>query len=156
MKIYIKGFAEKQNAIETALSNERTNKLIIHMLCIILAPHSSCVSHWIDEIHGFISDVDKLKTTKRYPSSKQIYKWSYGKKQDLVTDENWLIRKIRDVTKKEHITTDLTTLEIMGLLDDACIQYFTWLSLELSKYGTVANDDVHAEIQNILQQLCIL
>lgn len=57
MKIYIKGFAEKQNAIETALSNERTNKLIIHMLCIILAPHSSCVSHWIDEIHGFISNV---------------------------------------------------------------------------------------------------
>ena len=48
-------------------------------------PNHSALNHWKQEIYSFIHNVDKLKGNKRFPTSKQIYDWTYGKKEDVWT-----------------------------------------------------------------------
>ena len=79
MKIYIRGFAEMQREIERKLASH-TDEIIEHIIKLVLMPGSSARNHWQGEIAGQLKSIDKLKNTKKFPSAKQIYKWTYGKK----------------------------------------------------------------------------
>lgn len=149
MKIYINAMAEFQKEIERKLSG-RTDQIITHMLYICLAPDSSTVSHWIDEIHAFIPSIESLKGKNKFPKKKRIYDWTYGKKQDLVQRSGWLGVKIEDALDKENLETDLTVYQVMDSLDNMCIAYFSWLSEELSTVGAVSRRSVQKKIRELM------
>lgn len=79
MKIYIWGFAEAQKEVERRLS-AHTDEIIEHIIKLVLMPDNSARNHWEGEIAGQLKSIDRLKNSKKFPSAKQIYKWTYGKK----------------------------------------------------------------------------
>lgn len=152
MKIYISAFAEKQKEIERMLS-DKTEMVITHILYIIMAPQSETVNHWCQEIFSFISKVDLLKGKNRYPSAKNIYSWTYGKKQDTITHDVARVKiKIRNAISKEHFKGEYDANTIADKLDNACEKYFSWLADQLSRYGEVASDDVEEVLKKLVNE----
>lgn len=152
MKIYIRSMAFSQTHIAQNLY-AKMNITIEHLLYIVLDPNSPTVHHWCSEICAFIGEVDKLSSTKKFPSEKQIYEWTYGRKQDLVTDEAYMNKLIKRTAKKENLTVVNTTSEISEKLDYVCTKYFHWLAKELSTVGIVDEDEVEEKIRQFVAEI---
>lgn len=149
MKYYIRSFSFSQSEIARKLSAPM--KIIIeHLLYIVLAPESTTVHHWCSEIYGFLNYVGKLDRKNRFPKQRQIYEWTYGKMQDLVTDERFMSVMIKSAVRKERFTVDVPINEIITKLDHVCTDYFSWLSQELSTVGIVDSDDVESKIRDMV------
>ena len=152
MKVYIRSMAFSQSQITYNLSS-KMNITIEHLLYIILSPNSPTVHHWCSEICAFIGEVDKLSSTKKFPKEKQIYEWTYGRKQDLVTDEAYMNKLIKRTAKKENLQVVDTTSEISEKLDYVCTEYFRWLAKELSAVGIVDEDEVEEKIRQFVAEI---
>lgn len=152
MKMYIRSMAFSQTQVAQNLCS-KMNVTLEHLLYIVLAPTSPTVHHWCSEICAFIGQTDKLSSTKRFPKEKQIYDWTYGRKQDLVQDEKYMAILIRKAARKESLDVTLTTSEIQDRLDALCVRYFSWLAKELSSVGIVDEEDVESVIMKIVSSL---
>ena len=148
MKIYIRGFAELQREIERKLS-ERTDEVIEHLGKCYLQPNHSAINHWKQEIFRLINRIDKLKNGKKFPTAKQIYSWTYGKKQDLVTDIRWFSKFVNGICEDHSIEIDKSPAEFMMDFDSVCVEYFQWLANELSQSGILNRSEVYAELNYI-------
>ena len=142
-------FADSKKEIERYLTN-RTDIIVEHILYLILAPESDCVSHWQTEIYSFISSVKKLSATNKYPTQKQIYDWTYEKIQDCVTDVSWMSVLIEDACDKENIENNFNVHDISKQLNYFCSQYFKWLSERLSSVGRVTRKDVISKLTSLM------
>lgn len=149
MKIYIRGFAELQREVERKLSTH-TDEIIEHIIKLILMPKNSARNHWQSEIAGQIRTIDKLKSSKKFPTAKQIYNWTYGKKQDLVTDVGWMGVSIDEIEYQYKITNELSVKKVCDMVDSACFEYFKWLSTELSRVGKVSTPDIYKKLDSLL------
>ena len=153
MLLYIREFAEQKKEIERKLS-DRTGEVMEHLLYLTLAPNCTTINHWMNEIFAFIHDVDKLRGKNKYPTFKQLYDWTYGKKRDTVVDQyNTMRNRIKNAEAIENLHCDYTIEEITEIYDYVCNSYFTWLCQELSNYGVVAINDVKATIKKILSEI---
>lgn len=149
MKIYIRSFAEVQREIERKLSSH-TDEIIEHMIKLIVMPDNSARNHWKGEIAGQLSKIDKLKNGKKFPTARQIYAWTYGKKQDLVTDRGWMQVTIRDIEDQYDVYVDMTADEFCNIADEICAEYFSWLADELSIVGKVASRDIYNKLDELI------
>ena len=152
MKIYINAMAETKARIESEMSGRSLSRALTHILCIILAPDSQTVNHWMNEIYAFRHDIDKLKGKNKFPSANEIYKWSYNKKQDLITDVNWMKLTIEDVKDNENISDSRSPATISKIMDSICVEYFKWLAENLSKVGVVSNRQVHEKLNELIDK----
>ena len=149
MKIYIRGFAESKKDVERFLS-QQTREIIDHLLKCYLMPNHPSANHWKKEIASFFYEVDKLKNTKKFPTAKQIYNWTYGKKQDLVTDERWFSKLVNMTLKEYNMESSENPCDFMSEFDSICVEYFTWLSKELSDVGLVTYDEIYQKLNELL------
>lgn len=150
MKIYISAMAEKRADIERKLSGNEIDMLIEHLLYLLLAPNAPTAKHWSTEIYAFLHDIPKLKSNSRFPSNSQIYNWTYGKRQDLITDKRYMAKMLKDVCEKENFAPESSLDEIMHDLDYACVAYFTWIADELSATGRVTGSEINEQLREIL------
>ena len=149
MKLYIRGFAEMQREIERNLT-AHTDEIIEHLLKCYLMPEHSSVNHWKSEIANQIYKVDRLKNNKKFPSAKQIYKWTYDKKQDLITDVRWFTKYVGMICEEYSIDIDESPADFMGDFDRICVEYFTWLSNELSQIGLISKSEIYSKLNELL------
>lgn len=149
MKIYIRGFAELQREVERKLS-AHTDEIIDHLMKCYLMPNHSAINHWKQEIAIQINRIDKLKNGKKFPTAKQIYSWTYGKKQDLVTDIGFLSKLIKGVCEEYSVEVMESPYEIMDKFDFICTEYFKWLATELSRVGMVNRSEVYTKLNELL------
>lgn len=150
MKIYIRAFAEKQKEIERGLSG-KTDAIINHILYLVMEPDSKNRQHWCSEIYEFIPEIDALDDKNKYPSAKQIYAWTYGKKQDgIIGPLSKVQRKIESAIDKENFHGTYDVADIETKLDTVCVAYFSWLSEELSTYGLVSRPQVRTKLYELI------
>lgn len=134
-------FADSKKEIERDLTN-KTDIVVEHILYLILDSNNDCVYHWQTEIYSFISSVKKLTSSNKYPTSKQIYDWTYGKIQDCVLDDKWVDVLVDDVCDKENIENVFNIKDVSNRLNSFCFEYFKWLGEKLSMFGRVTRKDV--------------
>ena len=149
MKIYSRGFAELQKEVERKLSCS-TDAVIEHLAKCYLMPDHFAVNHWRQEIFGLIHRVDMLKNGEKFPSAKQIYNWTYGKKQDLVMDIRWLSKFVEGICEDYSIELDKSLTEFMVDFDSICTAYFQWLANGLSQTGLINKSEAYAKLHAIL------
>lgn len=149
MKIYIRGFAEAQKEIERRLS-AHTDEIIEHIIKLVLMPDNSARNHWEGEIAGQLKSIDRLKNSKKFPSAKQIYKWTYGKKQDLVVDAKWMGVSIREIEEIYDVYIDQSVYDICDTVDEVCTNYFQWISIELSTVGKVSTPTIYRKLDELI------
>ena len=66
MKLLISEFAEDKYTIERELSSH-TMPIIEHLAKCLLMPNNDSYNHWKKEIIYQISDINKLKSSKKFP-----------------------------------------------------------------------------------------
>lgn len=149
MKVYITAQALQKHEIETRLATQMS-EIIEHMLKLYLMPNHSARNHWESEIYAFVHNVEKLKQTKKYPTKEQIYSWTYKKVQDLVNDEDWMAIAIEDICEQYGIKLTVSVNCVMHELDKICIDYFNWLSNNLSERGRATSREVYQKLDELL------
>lgn len=147
--IILHEFARSASEIRSRLY-DKTLITVEHLTYLCLDPNNINRNHWISEIHSFISSVGILKNTKKFPSKEFIYKSSYGDSRDTFTNKLFMTKFINSIIKKENFIVDKTIEELMEIIDNACVSYFSWLSDELSKTGFVDNEEVNSVIDRII------
>lgn len=126
-----------------------TPKIIEHLFYLMLDPTNQARNHWKSEIYGFLNDMDAMKGTNKVPNKDFIYKWTYGSKQDRIKSEKYMSKFLKDVCKKENINTSDDIETIMKNLDYICVDYFDWLSEELSTNEYVTQDEVYSKLDSM-------
>lgn len=149
MKLYIMGFAENQKDIERNLT-AHTDEILEHLLKCFIMPQHTATQHWKQEIASQIYKVDRLKSGKKFPSAKQIYNWTYHKKQDLITDPRWFSASVYDICEQYGVELEISPDAFMLEFDAICVKYFKWLSEELSDVGRVSRVEVYQKLDELL------
>lgn len=147
---YIYGFADSRKDMERELSSH-TLEIIEHLLKIYLMPEHESAYHWKKEIASQIYCVGKLKNTKKFPTAKQIYEWTYYKKQDLVTDKRWFAKLVFGICEEYDIELLEDSNDFMYDFDDVCVSYFQWLASELSDVGLLTKPEIIAKITELIR-----
>lgn len=148
MKIYITAMTESRKEIERSLKGS-AEAVVEHIMKLVLMPHHSARNHWKQEIAALLHKVDRLAGSKKYPSAQDIYKWTYGKIRDRVTDTIYMEEMLYGLTTDYNIETDMTPNEFCGLTDSACTQYFKWLSDRLSSIGMIASQRIYDKLDEL-------
>ncbi len=147
-------FAENKREIERQLS-DKTDILVEHILYLIMDKNNSASNHWKQEIYSFIHSVKKLSGKNKFPTSKQIYGWTYDKISDCVTDTDWISVFVEDACDKECFENIYSITDISKRLHSFCTDYFTWLSESLSRIGIVSRQDVIHELDILISKYSI-
>lgn len=128
-----------------------TNLVIEHLLKLYLMTSHESENHWRREVYSFIHNVKKLSTSKKFPSTKMIYEWTYGVYQDVVTDEKYMEVMVRSIEEDyDYDFSYLNISEVCKNMDKVCQRYFSWLSDSLSKVGVVSPKQVYGKLDEIL------
>lgn len=125
---------------------DKVDIMLIHLVkCFAYKNSTNDLKHWEKEIYSFLNRVPKLRTNKKWPSYKLLKSILVDIIEDSVyeTIDNFIktlihegYPKIKEYDKKE-ISNDI-------------IEYLDWLSLELSKNGSVSLEDIENKIDNLI------
>ena len=140
MKIQINEFADSKFKVEMDMSS-KTWVIIIHLIKCLLMSNNSAYEHWKSEIVHFIYDVPKLKGTNKYPTEKQIYKWTYGKRADKVLDPTTMKYEFEGLEEKYNIKILEDYNKLANIIDEMCKGYFSMLAKTLSMFGSIPNKE---------------
>lgn len=150
IKLFITELAIRKQEMESKLHNV-TPAVAQHLIKCFLMPNSTAYEHWKLEIFNFLHEVKVLKGVNKFPSSQQIYEWTYGSYCDSITNRNWMKSFLGDMEYSYDIKITYNLSNIIKNIDDLCIDYFTWLSTKLSKYGYVDRKLICKKIDNLIK-----
>lgn len=132
----IYGMARSNLEVSCSLSDKST-QVFRHLVKYFYVTDATLRKHWASEIYGFLNDVDILKSTKRFPTAKFIFKHTYEAHADSICLKQKFI--LRDYLSKEELTS-------IGSRDTELLMfiktYFILLSDKLSKDGYIHPEDV--------------
>jgi len=134
MKLLISEFAEDKYRIERELSSH-TMPIIEHLAKCLLMPNNDSYNHWKKEIIYQISDINKLKSSKKFPKKELIYKWTYGKKEDILIDIISMKQFFKNIEEEYNIVITEPIDKLCQILNTMCKNYFILLSDNLSMSG---------------------
>lgn len=150
-----KRIIESQTLYEMALSQSEieqrvhnmTEVICVHILrCLLIQDSTNNLSHWEDELFGFLPRLPKLKNTNKLPDKYLIYKWFKDEIGDTLFHD--LDTEVKNMNSLEK--TNVTEYNKQTLYN--CIMnYLKWLSSELSK-GALNNDLVHEQVDKLVQE----
>ena len=146
---YIKGMSFSRSEVIDKIQRN-IDQSINHIICLIAFPSCSAVNHWKDEIYSHLNDMYKLSGTKKFPKKQFIYDYTYGKRQDLLTDERYFMKRLSDVERKEGLQSEFDLDEVMTRVDEVCCAYYDWLAQKLSTDGYVTHDEVIEKLTEII------
>ena len=131
-----------------------TEQIVEHLIKIIAMPDHTAVNHWKQEIASQIIKVNKLKGSKRFPTEKEIYKWTYEKDKDSLKDMTYISNFIKGEWRTYNYQGDFKNInKIAHNIQYVCDEYFKWLANTLSKFGIVFKPDIYEELNYLLSKI---
>ena len=153
MKLIINELAMEKAEQEKRLY-AHTEQVIEHIIKIVCMPNHSALNHWKQEIASQIVKVNKLKGSKRYPTEKEIYKWTYDKERDSIQDITYISNFIKGEWRTYNYKGNVKQIPLLANnIDYICDNYFKWLANKLSRFGTVFKPDIYDELNFLLKQM---
>lgn len=149
MKIYINAMSESRKEIERSLSRI-TDVIVEHLIKLSVMPNHSARNHWKTEIAGHLSRIKRLDGSNKYPTAQDIYKWTYNKVRDNITDVTYMTEMLYDIATEYNVDIDADPEEVCVSADRVCHEYFTWLSKMLSTTGMVAKQRIYDKLDELV------
>lgn len=142
MRMYILAMSEYAKDIRRELVR-KSDKVIEHLVKIILYPTSEYVNGWKQEIYAFIHKIDKMKHTKRYPS--------YNFVMDALSTHLDVLDNYIKLVKSEMYDYSDHIVEESEQVHEIVTMYMQWLASKLSSDGIATRQEVYFWIdKNIL------
>lgn len=141
MRIYIKAMSMELQAVKDELTS-KSKPMVKHLIKVLLYPNCYPYNHWKGEIYDSINDVDRLKGKNKWPKQTQIFKW-ISVHNDMI--ETYI--PVIEEDEAEFTPRDISVAEI----EDAIVQYQSWLASELSAEGVILRSAAYAKIDEIVE-----
>lgn len=108
-------------------------------------------SDWKYEIFNLLHDIARLKKNHEFPTSEQIYKWTYGSFRSLIRNLQYSTRWVKSIRYAFDVDLDEEDVSENSIFqfDIICEDYFCWLAIELSQYGRVSEDCVNKKLNEL-------
>lgn len=148
MKIYITAQALQKNEIMQNV-HRKTLVIIEHMLKLMIMPNHSARNHWQGEIAGQLNRITLLKSTKKFPSSDNLLKWTYYDNEDSITDFIWLKNELDNIHDEYGVEYDGDIYRLAETFQNICYKYFSWLAEQLSLNGSIRNRDIYQKLDEL-------
>lgn len=139
--MYILSMSRTQKDIKYYLQ-DRADKVFVHICKILLYPESPYVDRWEYMIYAFISNIQKLKGSNKLPSRLFI--------QNILLQE---LDGMIDIYLKQAVADedDADFADVNeSYANKLCEQYVIWLAEKLATDGFVSNQDVKAELNELI------
>ena len=149
MKLFVTEFADSKKEIERELKS-RTEQVILHLFKLYLMSDNESRNHWIREIANFLNSVSLLSGKNKFPTSKQIYEWTYDKYQDVITNTTYIRKMTYDIIDDYGVDISKSYSQICDEFDRICENYFKWLSNELSQSGFVSRREIFDKLNELI------
>ena len=139
MRDFIFAFSRSRTDVFSKLADNSEN-VIDHLIKVFLWPDVQKQAKWKSEIWNFIKSVPKLKSSNRFPSSKQIKKEIWNSYEDVIYEHIglWI-----DEISEEPILFDYKDVY------NAIEEYMAWLANTLSEKGVVRSSEVYSKIEDL-------
>ena len=147
MRLFVTESAYIKKDIERSLMDPN-REIIEYLIRLYLVHDESIRSHLKDNIVKQIKSIPRIKN--KFPTAKQIYKWTYYKKQDLITDRNWMAISVKNIEEIYNIKVTTPIDKICNDLDHICYEYYTWLANELSSFGFIIKGEACDKLDIII------
>ncbi len=119
--------------------------VVSHLMLIYLFRDNEEKSHWEDEVHSFINRTYRCKSNNNFLSIKDIESVLLGWVDCF---DQQVFTYIDEIKTKEEID-EVPEFDI-AKLKSFLIDYFKWLSIELSSNGQVAREEVRNKIDDLI------
>ena len=151
VRLFVTELADSKRDLERSLK-PITKQIIQHLFKLYLMPDNINRNHWKREIANFLSDVPRLVGNNKFPTSKQLYVWTYNKWWDVITDTNYMKVMVQDILDEYSDINEIrkTYPQICEEFNSICETYFKWLCEKLSKNGIVARTDIYNKIDELV------
>lgn len=128
--------------------DRQKDKIIEHLLLCLLynKTYKSTIHHWESEINSFLNQSWKLKSTNKYPTSKQLCNWGLYTWSDTLTDH--LPGMVTNIEDKYGEVNSVN----YKVLEDCIVEYFNWLYNKLPLGITVTVSDTRNEIDYLINK----
>lgn len=122
-------------------------RLIQHLIkCFIWKDTTGDLNHWCSEIAAFYQSVPKLKNTKKFPTYKYLMNITIEKFEDVLNDRIKLT--VEDLLYDGYKEIDYSANRVYNQI----IEYFKWISNELSIKGMVSKSDIYKEVTKLINE----
>lgn len=133
--------AKNKNAIENQLY-AIGDEIVYHLVKLFLFPTNECKNHWIKKLYAFLPRISKVKTTKKYPSSRVIYSYLFGDMEDSFLEQVESYIDVALLKDDLEYNSDDITDNLKIKLFDFIRNYCKWISKELSTKGFITLQEV--------------
>lgn len=149
MKIYITAQAKAIRDIKSSLVNH-VDQIEENFLKLLIAPNVTTRNHWQGEIASQIYKIRKTTGRHKLPSSNDIFKWIYTEQLPELTDKRYFKKMVKDICDIENFEYPDDIDMLQTKLIDVLEQYYTWLSVELSKDGYVERRSIFKKLDELI------
>ena len=139
-KVKILCFAENHQEVARELKKQ-SEYLYEHLIKVWMFPYVPTQNHWKQEIGTkFMVKVDKLRHTKKYPSSKFILNHTWYKWEDALLDR---IPTVLARIDEKPLDVDYHNIY------DAIHDYMVWAANILSKRGALNPRECYSKVEEL-------
>lgn len=139
--MYILSMSRSRKDIKYYLQ-DRADKVFVYICKILLYPKSPYVDRWEYMIYAFISNIQKLKGSNKLPSKSFIQNILLQELDNMI--DIYLKQAIADEDDADFADVD------ESYANKICEQYVIRLAEKLSIDGFVSNQDVKAELNELI------
>lgn len=149
MKIYITAQALKRNELMQNL-HAKSPVITEHIFKLIVMPDHTARNHWESEIAGQLNRITSLKSTKKYPSAKELMTWLYYDYEDDISNIRNISNDLDNISDDYGVYYEGNIYELAKDFKEICFEYFSWLSKELSINGSVRNREIYNKLDELV------
>lgn len=101
--------------------------------------------HWVQEVWTELHKTKKMKSTKHFPTKKQIFKTTFEDNAHIIEAEMHAM-----VIKESDLTPDSSRLDDVDGFTEIVKGYLDWVAEELSKHGVIkSSNDTRAVLTKL-------
>ena len=129
---------------------DKNEKRIYHLMYIFFFRDNESVNHWIDEVKAFSENSYRVKPKNKLLQSNDIYNIIWLQPKDMVNVEN--VSRFLNIAHKSKGLSKIEKYSFDNLIN-FLVDFFNWISNELSNYDLV--DDIDVKIKELLNKYSI-
>lgn len=125
-----------------------SDEFVDHMMCLYFLPDNPSFNHWKGEVVTFYQSCGKLKSTKKFPTYKELYHVIWGGQEDIFYEH--FDGLINNLEFKEDVNINYNEEDILNC-HQFISDYVDWICKSLSTVGLVDRKSAYIKLDDLLK-----
>ena len=139
---YIVGMADTKSEIGRLVA-AASEQIDLHIIKLLLMPESNDANHWKQEIYSFLRNVNRLKSSKKWPEFDFLLE-RISCHEDIVENLRFLVEQDYPAALQSNVSNN----DIIKAFQE----YHHFLAAGLSSKGVIGRQDCYDVLDNIVDK----